>query len=67
MLSEDKKTVVLFDKEYEYDSLSDEVRRLVDLYQVWDAETVKLKADLFKNQCALKSLTDQIKTLINPN
>lgn len=53
-------TITIGNKTYEVEKLSDRVKRLVSVYQLWAQEAEKQQLEAAKTQAAIRDLTREI-------
>jgi hypothetical protein len=53
-------TITIGNKTYEVDKLTDRVKRLVSVYQLWAQEAEKQQLEAAKTQAAIRDLTREI-------
>lgn len=55
-------TITIGNKTYEIEKLSERVKRLVAVYQMWSQEVEKQQLELAKTQAAIRDLTREVIT-----
>jgi hypothetical protein len=59
-MSENKSTITIEDKEYEFDDLTEQQQSLVSIYRKWSEELNDLRLEVAKSESALRDLTREI-------
>jgi hypothetical protein len=59
-MSENKSTITIEDKEYEFDDLTEQQQSLVSIYRQWSKELNDLRLEVAKSESALRDLTREI-------
>lgn len=62
MTEKTTQTINIGEKSYDVELLSQRVKRLIAVYQVWSADAEKQQVELAKTQAALRDLTREIIT-----
>lgn len=50
--------------QFEVEKFSDNIKKLLVIYQQWEQETVKSRLEVAKNEAALRDLTREIQTAV---
>jgi len=58
------KTVTIFDKEYVYDTLSNDLKTMVNLFYKWKKESEEHKLQFLKTEGACRDLAREISEMI---
>jgi hypothetical protein len=64
MSTELPKYLTVDGKQFDVESFSDGVKKLLVIYQQWEQETVKSRLEVAKNEAALRDLTREIQAAV---